>query len=146
MAATKNLSIGKLKKSESERDVQRELLAGLDRIYPGAFDRIANVPVYNKNSQSYQRPNKFSRSGTSDILGCIRGRFIAIEVKTEKEYNWIWNFIQRTAGGSYVPKNKKEEHAMDQINYLDSKKIHGGLCFFTYSLDHTLKTLKAEGL
>lgn len=146
MGATKNSLIGKLKRSESEKSVQRELLAGLDQVYPGAFDRIANVPVYNQRTQSYQRPNKYSRSGTSDIIGCVNGRFIAIEVKTEKEYNWVWSFIQRVASGSYVPKNKKEEHAVDQINYLDSKKFHGGLCFFTYSLEHTLKTLKQEGL
>jgi penicillin-binding protein-related factor A (putative recombinase) len=122
-------------------------LDGLESIYPGAFDRIANVPVYNQRTQSYQKPNRFSRAGTADIIGCLNGRFIAIEVKTEKEYNWTWNFIQKRNGvGSVMPKNKKEDHAVDQINYLDSKRLHGGLCFFTYSLEHTLKTLKAEGL
>lgn len=144
MVVSKSLSIGKLKKKKLEGTVQGALLDGLERLYPSCFDRINNIPSFNYKTMAFQRPNKFQRAGTSDIIGCVLGRFIAIEVKTEPEYNWVMKFKERVGDiYSYHPKNKKEERAINQLIYQDQKARCGGICFFTYSLEHTLKILKA---
>jgi hypothetical protein len=80
----------------------------------GIFDPIRKV----------YRPLKgrFSGRGSSDILACFQGRFIAIEVKRPK--------------GGIV--------SLDQQRFIDEIKSSGGIAFVATSIDTVKETLKAE--
>jgi hypothetical protein len=75
------------KKKTGEREflVETEILTWLNR-QPGVFAfKVETGGYYNKNKGFYQRRrSKFNIKGTSDIIGCYKGQFFAIEVKREK--------------------------------------------------------------
>lgn len=143
MGVFKNLSTERLKKKKLERDIQAEILNGLECINDASFDRLNNVPVYDRKYECYRRPGKFSRKGTSDIVGVFKGRYVAIEVKTVKEYNYYIENEQRIliAILNKEELSKKDAHLADQILYQEQKISAGGICFFTCSLEHTLTIL-----
>lgn len=131
-----------MQRKKLEKEIQEEILITLNSLDGASFDRISNVPVFNRVTGGYQRPNKFQPNGISDIIGVYHGKFIAIEVKTPAEYNWNMAFLKRIGDyRNYSPQNKKESRAIDQMIYIDNKIKNGGCGFFTYSVEHTLKKL-----
>src|SRR5690625_994501 len=68
--------------------------------------------------------NMFSRAGTPDILACIKGRFVGIEVK-------------RSDGG--------EVSALQKANIKLIQKA-GGVAFVASSLEEAQRLLQKEGL
>ncbi|MGL4253408.1 MAG: VRR-NUC domain-containing protein [Fusobacteriaceae bacterium] len=56
-----------------EKDIVKKIKALLDKKYPGFY--------FKSHGSGYQR------SGIPDIVGCHRGRMVAIEVKTPKTRN-----------------------------------------------------------
>ena len=67
--------------------------------------------------------NMFSKAGTPDIIACLRGRFVAIEVKQP--------------GGRVSPLQMAHIKLIRQSN---------GTAFVAYSLDDVKHILKKEGL
>lgn len=67
--------------------------------------------------------NMFSKAGTPDLIGSLRGRFIAIEVKRP--------------GGVVSPLQKAHLKLIRQA---------GGVAFVAYSLEDVKHILKKEGL
>lgn len=69
------------------------------------------------------KPFKSGLTGSSDILACIKGRFIGIECKTGK-------------GSLSTP----------QRRFRDAVHRHGGIFIEARSVDQVMDTLKTEGL
>lgn len=127
----------------TEKDIQNEILQYLLDSKTGSFDMVYNLPPFDFRSGQYRRPSKHYRKGVCDIVGCLEGRFIGIEVKTPREFTWVKNFYKRIVSivDSYNPLTKKEAHVLNQIRYIRNKNSNGGYCFFTYSLGHTQNML-----
>lgn len=133
-----------------EMDIVNSILKGLNQLPMASFNRINNVPTWNKKTKSYNRPSRFAPKGMSDIVGCYKypnakhATYVAIEVKTPLEYNWVLQFYNRIKDQlyTYVPQTKKEDHVLNQIRFIDKKISCGGIGFFTYSLQNTLEQLK----
>lgn len=70
-----------------------------------------------------------NRNGTPDILACIRGRFVAIEVKTAKgvvaplQHHQI-NLINNTGGIAMVARNTQE--VKDMLTAIEKMAIQDG--------------------
>jgi hypothetical protein len=137
----------------TETNLVNSILDGLNLSGKGSFNRINNNGIFVKTDKDgfYRKPNKYTPSGISDIIGCMCGKYIAIEVKTEKEFKRVTkfidnlhknNFIDKNLFINYSPKNKWEEHIIDQLNFIYEKQKNGGIGFFTCSLKHTLEVLK----
>ena len=100
---------------------------------------------------AYRKPSKlFCMKGISDILGVIKnkngcGIFVSIEVKTPISYKHVLIVQQKvlTVGDLklFKPQSKAEHHIYNQILFLSEIKKNGGLGFFTYGAEHTLKKL-----
>ena len=69
--------------SKKEIDIQNEILHYLNSNGIFAF-RINTAGIYDSEKQTYRTPGKFTMKGCSDIIGICNGRFLAIEVKSEK--------------------------------------------------------------
>jgi hypothetical protein len=124
----------------TETMVMNEILSKLNKLSIGSFDRVNNVPAYNEKLGQYKKLSTYARKGASDIIGVRNGRFIAIEVKTEKSYkqaekykNEIWDdpFSQK-------PTVKSKIHLWEQICYLKEKEANGAIAFFSYGYSHAL--------
>jgi len=86
----------------------------------GFFFKINTIGVYDKDKGIYRKninPNIIT--GTSDILGVVRGRFIAMEVKTKQ--------------------NKKRPK--EQIDFIDMVNKNGGLADFITSINDVERLL-----
>jgi len=130
----------------SESDIQNVIMEYLTLKKIGSFERINNLPSYNVKQGHYMRPSRYAKKGVCDIIGCLNGRFVGIEVKSPIEFNHVctlWNKISHIVD-TYKPINKKEEHMLGQIRYITDKNRHGGYCFFTHSLDHVIAKLNME--
>jgi hypothetical protein len=124
----------------TETMVMNEILYKLNKMGVGSFDRINNVPAYNEKLGQYKRLSFYARKGASDIIGIRNGRFIAIEVKTEKTFgpaekykNEIWS-----DPFSKKPIFKSKIHLWEQICYLKEKELHGAIAFFSYGYAHAI--------
>ena len=66
----------------AEKDIERSILDWLN-VIDGCFAiKINTIGVFDPTRKVYRKiTNKHIHKGTSDILACYRGRFVAIEVK-----------------------------------------------------------------
>jgi hypothetical protein len=126
-------------KKITETMIMNEILSKLNKGY-GSFDRVNNVPAFDERLGSYKRLSSFAKKGQSDIVGVHKGRFVAIEVKTEKTYkpaekyrSEIWNdpFSQK-------PIVKSKIHLWEQICYLKEKEMNGAIAFFSFGYAHAI--------
>ena len=127
-----------------ESEILNCILEGLNKLPEGSFDRVNNLPAWNQKTNSYNRPSRYAPKGMSDIIGCYKGHYVAIEVKIPVEYNWVQQFYKRVKHqiDSYQPQTDKEIHALHQIKYIRNKISRGGIGFFAYSLENVLEQLK----
>jgi len=74
-----------MKTSKKESTIETEILTYLN-IMPGIFAwKNKTMGVYDPVRKVFRKSNsKFTPNGVPDILGVCNGKFIAIEVKTEK--------------------------------------------------------------
>jgi hypothetical protein len=131
-----------------EKDIQNEILEYLQEHRIGSFERVNNTPAYSVKFGGYLRPSKYSKKGMCDIIGCISGRFIGIEVKTPSEFKYVnklYNKISKNIT-NYKPISKKEEHVISQMRYIFEKNQNGALCFFADSVSRVEKILIKGGL
>lgn len=129
-----------------EADIQKSILIALQVSRIGYFWRNNNVGVFDKAKNIYRKPSsQFAPKGVSDILGVHKGKFVAIEVKSEKQFAYVERLIERTSERGirlYLPKSKNEVHLIEQIVFLENIKKQGGIGFFTYSVTHALAKLR----
>lgn len=69
------------KKAQPEKEIENAILDYLLMV-DGMFFKIQNVGIYDPIKKTFRKPSRHHKAGVSDILGVLRGRFIAIEVKT----------------------------------------------------------------
>lgn len=123
----------------SETEIQKSILDGLMRMGLGSFNRINNAPIFDEKRGCYRKKNSHTPDGLSDVIGCYKGRYVCIEVKTTSEYRRVVKFIQKNENMiAYQPKNKWEERIRNQYLFITEKINKGGTGFFTYSLEDTL--------
>lgn len=85
---------------------------------------------------------KFGDKGMSDILGCIppEGKFLACEVKSEKQYNYVMKNYDRIKRGQI--KTKRDMHLSNQIQYIEDIKRIGGVGLFACCIENVEDELK----
>jgi penicillin-binding protein-related factor A (putative recombinase) len=88
--------------------------------------------------------NKHHINGVSDILGIVRGRFLAIEVKDEKEYKYVIKHYDEIKSGRYTTNVKKKDHLKNQIDFIENIKAQGGIGFFASSIKQVQEELSAK--
>ena len=85
----------------AERDIQRVILARAAEI-PGVYLYRVNVSV----AQAGRRAIRSAPTGHADLVGCVRGQYVAIEVKsvTGRQSPEQRPFAERvtSAGGRYL--------------------------------------------
>lgn len=132
---------------KSETEILGSILDGLQLMGKGAFYRINNAPVFDKKTGNFRRKSKHAVDGISDILGCYKGKFAAIEVKTVSEYNRVVRFLtflheQNISTETFIDSDKWKMRIVNQANFIKDIIKQGGIGFFTYSLDHTIEKLE----
>jgi len=86
--------------------------------------RNNNGAIWNAKRKSYIK-NPTAEIGVPDIIGFTHyGIFIAIEVK----------------------RTEKSQRSKEQIDFITMVNKVGGIAFFTWSVEHTIKMLKERGL
>ena len=104
-----------MKLKAKEKQTQRAVLEYLGGIGAVAV-KFNNVGIFKSKTGAWIPPRDL---GVSDILACYKGKFIAIEIKSEgkKPTDWQLNFITRVNNA-------------------------GGLAFWTDNIDQVIKTFE----
>lgn len=115
-------------------------------------DKIISEGWYDPSIKKYRpRKSAFASPGISDILGCIDGRYFAIEVKTPEEMKnadksleeLTKEFIEAQRKVIIVKWERKQlsratlkkyQHRIDQRKFLDDVIRAGGIAFFASSI------------
>jgi len=105
----------------SEKEIETGILKYLNKYVPDFFAfKVNTMGVWDTKKNLYRKNrNKFIVKGTADIIGCWRGKFIAIEVKAG--YN---------------------KPTQDQLDFLERVRYNGGLCLVAYSVDDVIQFLE----
>ena len=89
--------------SQTETPIMREILCAVSAL-PGALFTRRNVGVF--RALKGQMIVRVGLPGQADIAGCYRGRFVEIEVKTDKgrlsQDQKRWRMAVERAGGVFV--------------------------------------------
>ena len=112
------------RKAQPEKQIENAILDYLLMV-DGMFFKIQNVGVYDPIKKTFRKPSRHHKAGVSDILGVLRGRFMAIEVKT--------------ATGRL---------SKSQAKFLDEVKANGGLALVARSVqdvDDYLRSIFSKG-
>ena len=110
----------------TEKSIEKEILDYLN-IIGWATKLQAGIAFIEK------RAVRMGTKGSPDILACVSGRFIAIEVKKDQ------NEVKRWLKKSNDPKNKREFAQKQQLTKIDAC---GGLSMIVSSLDEVSLFLK----
>lgn len=118
-------------------------------------DKIISEWRYNPKKGIYQRrKSAFANPGISDIIGCIEGRYFAIEVKKPSEMNFFDRslhdlteaFIEAQRRWLASPTLKKYSHAIDQRKFLDDVIRANGVWFFASSIEEVVINFQKFGI
>ena len=102
----------------TESQLVNQIIEGL--LYRGIFCwRNNNIPVFSQKQNCFRKLPKFTPKGVADILGLMSGKFLAIEVKIEK--------------------NKQTE---SQILFGENIKKNNGIYFVARCWEDVVKELK----
>lgn len=107
-----------MKKSQPEKVIENAILDYLLMV-EGVFWKNQNVGIYDARKGTFRRPGKYHKAGVADILGIIRGRFVAIEVKT-----------------------KTGRLSKSQAKFLEEIQEHGGIAFVARSVQEVDEKLR----
>jgi penicillin-binding protein-related factor A (putative recombinase) len=103
-----------------EKDIEKLILQFLEYLPECYAWKNHTSGYFDTRTQTFKKQrNKYAINGVSDILGVYKSKFLAIEVKT--------------------PENK--ERPPEQVHFIETVKIHGGIAFFATSLDEVKKEL-----
>ena len=81
---------------------------------------------------------------TQEMVGKIIGRFGAIEMKRDKDYQFIMKHYERLLNEQQ--NNSTYLHYQDQIRFVEMINANGGLAFFANGWKVVRDKLKAEGV
>lgn len=110
-------------KPQREKEIETQILNVL-KIKGLFFFKNNTTGIYDPVKKVFRKKmNKYAINGVSDILGCVDGRFVAIEVKSKNgkttlDQKIFQNFINENGGLAFTTNNLK--HCLDVLNeYLD---------------------------
>lgn len=96
--------------------------------------------IYKGKSQFF----RWGYPGSSDIIGIMGdGKFLAIEVKTEKDFKYLSKYYDKIK--TYIRLNKRQEHLKKQIEFIERIVESNGVAFFACSTDIVIKELQKRG-
>lgn len=121
----------------TENEIQSSIIEYIRRA-GGYCQRINSGSMFStytsKSGDFAHRRIKMADPGTPDILACINGRFIAIEVKKDKDAVDKWN--NQVANYFKTRRlTKYNQGAMDQLWEGEKITKAGGLCIMANSID-----------
>ena len=117
-------------------------------------EKVSSEWYFDTKKQIFRkRKSAYSRSGTSDIHGCIEPywRALYIEVKTSADIHFfdrpVVELLERYAEalGRGVD-TRKYLHAVEQWNYIEEKIKAGAVAFFADSTNTVIEKLRAFGI
>ena len=123
-----------------ERAIQNEIITALRFLNIFCWTN-SSVGIFDPTRKVFRKPHgNYSIKGVSDILGCIDGRFIAIEVKSEKgklsaEQREFIAKVKDNGGVAFVAKSA--EQAAAELSRLFPH--HRGLQRLTRSSESTTR-------
>jgi penicillin-binding protein-related factor A (putative recombinase) len=103
--------------STLEKKIENSILDYLNLIQGCMAFKVQTTGVYDKKINGYRKAGKGVILGTSDILGCYKGYFFALEVKTPKT---------ATTAKTYPSKEQKD--------FIDMVRKNGGTAYVVYNL------------
>ena len=136
-----------LGKEPSESEVQRGIIDYLELLQIFWWRQNSGMATYKDKNKGIRRV-KYGTTGASD-LGCIaggnatnnvRGKYVAIEVKTPSEHRFLLKNYERIKSG--VIRTKRDNHLFNQIGFVENVKDHGGIGFFASSISDVEKEFK----
>lgn len=143
-----------MKLEQSEEQIEADILEFL-MLKWAKVDKIISEWRYNPKKGIYQRrKSAFANPGISDIIGCIEGRYFAIEVKKPSEMNFFDRtlkelmeaFIEAQRRWLEKASLKKYSHAIDQRKYLDDVIKAKGIGFFASSIEEVVINFQKYGI
>lgn len=112
-----------------EKEIEEQILSWLN-LQPGVFAfKVATGGWFDTKRGVFRKnSSKFLLKGTSDIIGMIHGKFMAIEVKSE---TGMKRFLRYPG-----------KHELDQILFLRRVTDRGGLAICVCSLEEVMTALR----
>lgn len=127
----------------SESVIQTSIMQCLSAFSGGRVLRYRNNPiirVIKGREVPIRKCNQYTPAGMTDIIFLWNSFAYFIEVKRESEYKWLMKHHDRIK--SSFPKNKRDVHAKNQINFIEDIVGRVGCKgFFTYSVDDCLSKI-----
>lgn len=77
--------------------------------------------------------SRFAINGNSDIAGFLPGKGLYIEVKTPKEYRYLFKHYEAIKG--FTGECKKKNHLKEQIDFIERAQASGNAAFFADSVE-----------
>lgn len=133
---------------QSERMIkEKDVLKGcIDYLRLRGFycQRINTGKIFIDNAFG-KRVVNLADEGTPDILACISGKFVGIEIKKdEKEFaKWENQYQKYLQTGVMTKASRKSVVQHEQQNLINNT---GGCSFTTFSIDHLEHMLKSHNL
>lgn len=133
----------------SEEQITESICKYLSLFGGAQINRIAPSGFFKKNSFSksgvmIKHKSKFVQRGVADILFWYKKKFIALEVKVPKEYNYICKNYLRISKSIPDMLSKKDFHILEQIEYLEGIRRNGFVGEFVCSLEQVRKILERK--
>jgi hypothetical protein len=125
-----------------ENNIQNQIVEYINLI-GGCATKVQSGSILkqytNKFGQTHMCRINLADEGTSDVMGCLRGRFIVVEVKRDQEELDRWerqwqNYIRGKICKSY-------QRSIEQHEYQRRVRKAGGLTFAVCSVDMFEKDL-----
>ena len=129
----------------NEKDIQKTVMAFLDTLRDGYFWENFSTGIPDKDKETGRRftRNLPARSRkVPDILGILKGRGCAIEMKSPDEYKFLIKHYDRLKIGPL--KTKRDKHLAGQIDFIETYRAKGGLAGFACSLEQVKDILGVD--
>ena len=114
----------------TEKKIENEVLTYLSTVEDFFAFKINTTGIFDPKTKKFRKiVNKFIHKGTSDILACYKGRFIAIEIKKpapnktyeSKDQKLFASIVRDNGGLSYVVRSKDEMiQILEEIKCLEN--------------------------
>jgi len=123
----------------TEKQIENQILAylGIKKIF--AF-KNQSTGIFDPSKGSFRKLSQYQIRGSADILGCVGGLMLCVEVKKP-------TISKKT--GQIIPRTQEElakKASPEQIEFINKIKDLGGIAFFADSLDVVKEQLALFGV
>jgi hypothetical protein len=126
----------------TERQIQKYLLDKLNLKTSGFFWENVTQGYYDKKIGAMRaHVSKHIPKGGSDILGLLNGNFVALEVKTKKEFDWCIKNIPKVKDKKLGELSEKQMHLARQYKFIQHIIDNGGRGGFCCDWDSVIDVI-----